>query len=63
MSAPAVVKVTITENQTRITIPKYLSRSLQLIKSDGSPGKYSHVLIRQDRGESLLIRPVNTDIS
>ena len=59
----SVVKVSITENQTRITIPKALAINSQLITRDGKPGKYTHVVVRGDRGKSLLVYPIEMDIS
>ena len=63
MRESTVVKVTVTENQTRITIPKPLAIRSELITDDGSPGKYTHVLLRLSRRKSLFMIPVKMDIS
>lgn len=63
MDDSVVVKVTRSENQIRITIPKALAKRAKLIGEDGGLGEYTHVAVRWEIGQTLSITPIKMDVS
>jgi len=51
---PVVIKVTVTNGQAGINLPKKMALRLNLINEDGEPGKIRHLLVTTRRNRVSL---------
>ena len=60
--APKIIKVTVSNGQTRVIVPKKMALQLNLINEDGEPGKIRHLLVNpHQRGIRLTPLEINTE--
>ncbi len=54
---PVVIKVTVTNGQARVNLPKHIAIQYNLLIEDGKPGKVKYLLVRPHRG-GIRLSPV-----
>ena len=51
---PIVIKVTVTNGQARVNLPKHEALKLNLLNEDGEPGNVRYLLVNQHRSKIIL---------
>lgn len=51
---PVVIKVTVTNGQARVNLPKHVALKLNLLNEDGKPGNVRYLLVHPRRSRITL---------